>query len=90
MRFGRVAFLAFAITALTGVLRATEQLVAISDLWTTPYGLILVLKAGGVGVMVVLSAIAWRRRQRVMRAEAVVMVLVVLATAFLASFPPPA
>ncbi len=89
-RFSPVALIAFGITALTGVLRATEQLVAISDLWTTPYGIVLVLKASGVGLMIVLSALAWRRRQPLMRVEAAVMVLVVVATALLASFPPPA
>ncbi len=89
-RFSPVALIAFGITALTGVLRATEQLVAVSELWTTPYGLVLLLKAGGVGAMVVLSAIAWRRRRPFMRVEAVVMVLVVVATALLASFPLPA
>ena len=86
-RFSPVALIAFGITALTGVLRATEQLVSISDLWATPYGLVLLLKAGGVGVMIVLSAMAWRRKQPFPRAEAAVMVLVVIATALLASFP---
>lgn len=86
-RFSPVALIAFGVTALTGVLRATEQLTSLSDLWTTPYGLVLTLKVGGVGVMIVLSALAWRRRRPVMRVEAAVMVLVVGATALLASFP---
>lgn len=85
-RFNPVALIAFGITALTGVLRATEQLVSVSDLWTTPYGVVLALKAVGVGVMLALSALALRRRPR-MRVEAAVMVLVVGATALLASFP---
>jgi putative copper export protein len=88
-RFSPVAMIAFGITALTGVLRATEQLVSVSDLWTTPYGVVLALKVGGVGVMILLSALALRRRPR-MRVEAAVMVLVVGATAVLASFPPQA
>jgi putative copper export protein len=86
-RFSPVALIAFGVTALTGVLRATEQVAAISDLWSTPYGVVLALKALGVGVMVVLSAIAWRRRLPVERAEAALAALVVGATAILASFP---
>jgi putative copper export protein len=86
-RFSQVALIAFGVTALTGVLRATEQLNSVSELWTTPYGIVLALKAGGVGVMIVLSALAWRRRRPVLRVEAAVMVLVVGATALLASFP---
>jgi putative copper export protein len=89
-RFNPVALIAFGITALTGVLRATEQLVPISDLWTTPYGVVLALKAAGVAVMIVFSALAWRRSRSLMRVEAAVMVLVVGATALLASFPPQA
>jgi putative copper export protein len=85
-RFSPVALIAFGITALTGVLRATEQLVSLSDLWTTPYGVVLALKVGGVGVMLVLSALALRRRP-VLRVEAAVMMVVVALTALLASFP---
>jgi putative copper resistance protein D len=85
-RFSQVALIAFGVTALTGVLRATEQLNSISDLWTTPYGTVLALKVGGVGVMLVLSALALRKRP-VLRAEAVVMAVVVGLTALLASFP---
>src|SRR5260370_26710452 len=47
-RFGRVAFLAFAITALTGVLRATGAVGRPTDLWATPYGLVLSAKTVGV------------------------------------------
>jgi len=85
-RFSPVALIAFGVTAMTGVLRATEQLVSVSDLWTTPYGMVLALKVAGVGVMLALSALALLRRP-VMRGEAAMMVLVVGATALLASFP---
>ena len=37
LRFGRVAVLAFAMTALTGVVSASTELSGISDLWATPY-----------------------------------------------------
>src|SRR5216683_370792 len=43
-RFGRVAMVAFAFTALTGLLRATEELTGFSDLWQTVYGVVLVAK----------------------------------------------
>jgi putative copper export protein len=89
-RFASVALIAFAVTALTGVLRATEQLHGLSDLWETSYGIVLALKTVGVGIMVLLSSLAWRRGVPVARVEAAVMVLVVAATAVLASFPAPA
>ncbi len=89
-RFGRVALIAFGITALTGALRATEQLTGLSDLWSTPYGLVLSLKSAGIVVMVVLSAAAWRRGTPMAGLEAGLAVLVVGATALLAAFPLPA
>lgn len=89
-RFSRVALIAFGLTALTGVLRATEQLTAVSDLWTTTYGLVLALKSIGVLVMLGLSSLAWRRGLPVARVEAAVAALVVAATAVLAAFPLPA
>jgi putative copper export protein len=88
-RFGGVALIAFAITALTGVLRASDQLHDLSGLWTTSYGEVLALKSVGVGVMLVLSAIAWRRGVPLARAEAALAVVVVGATAVLAAFPAP-
>src|ERR1700730_3788427 len=54
-RFSRVAPLAFAMTALTGLLRATQEVSAVSDLWTTSYGVVLSLKGAGVVAMLVLS-----------------------------------
>jgi putative copper export protein len=85
-RFAGVALIAFAVTALTGVLRATEQLHGVSDLWTTSYGIVLLLKAVGVGIMLLLS-LAWRRGLPVARAEAAAAILVVAATAVLAAYP---
>ena len=86
LRFGRVALIAFGITALTGVLRATEQLHDVSDLWSTAYGIVLGLKSAGVLAMLVLS-VAWRAGRPVARTEAAVGLLVVGATALLAAFP---
>ena len=79
--------IAFGITALTGVLRAAEELAALSDLWSTPYGLVLTLKSAGIAVMLVLSTIAWRRGRPVAGVEAGFAALVVGATALLAAFP---
>jgi putative copper resistance protein D len=88
-RFGGVALIAFAVTALTGVLRASDQLSDLSGLWTTSYGEVLALKSLGVGIMLVLSAVAWRRGVPMARAEAALAVLVVGATSVLAAFPTP-
>lgn len=90
-RFGRVALVAFTITALTGILDATGQLREGSDLWTTSYGLVLSAKSLGVLVMLGLSAWTWRRGRGPIRFEAGVAVLVLAATAALAAYPlPPA
>ncbi len=90
-RFGRVAFIAFAITAFTGVLNATAELSGLADLWTTSYGLVLSAKSAGVLAMLVLSALAWRRGLVLARFEAGVAVAVLAATALLAAYPlPPA
>ena len=85
-RFGRVAAIAFAVTALTGVVRASEQLNDVSDLWTTPYGAVLAVKLAGVLAMLALSA-WWRRGRPMARAEVVAVSVVVAATAVLAAFP---
>jgi len=90
-RFGRVALIAFAFTALSGVLLATNELTGIGDLWATSYGLVLSAKSAGVLAMFVLSALVWRRRLASVRVEAAVAVAVLAATALLAAYPlPPA
>ena len=86
-RFGGVALIAFVVTALTGLLRASDQVHDFSGLWTTSYGVVLALKSSGVAIMLVLSVLAWRRGLPPARAEAGLAVLVVAATALLASFP---
>jgi copper transport protein len=91
VRFGRVAMIAFAITALTGVLRATASLGGFGDLWGTSYGLLLTAKSAGVLAMAVLSLLVWRRGVEVTRIEAGLAVLALAATALLAAYPlPPA
>lgn len=86
-RFGGVALIAFVVTALTGVLRASDQLHDVSGLWTTSYGAVLTLKSVGITIMLVLSSLAWRRGLPVARVEAAFAGLVIAATAALASFP---
>jgi putative copper export protein len=88
-RFSRVAPLAFAITALTGVLRATEELSNASDLWTTSYGVVLSIKTMGVIVMLALSWLLWRRGLPVARFEAAVALGVIAASALLAAYSLP-
>ena len=87
-RFERVAQVAFAVTALTGVLRATEQLQDVNDLWTTAYGEVLAVKIVGVLAMLAVS-LAWRRGSPLARADAAIAVAVVGLTALLAAFPLP-
>jgi putative copper resistance protein D len=88
-RFGRVALIGFAITAMTGVLAAASALSFVSDLWTTSYGVVLSVKSAGVLVMVMLSTLAWRRKFGLMRFEAGIAILVLAATAVLAAAPIP-
>jgi putative copper export protein len=88
-RFAPVAFLAFAVTALTGLLQASAAVGDPGNLRTTPYGLVLTAKIAGVLVMVAISALAWRRGWRFARVEGLVVLFVLAATALLAAFPIP-
>ena len=89
LRFGRIALIAFAITAMTGLVAAASALSFVSDLWTTPYGVALSAKSAGVIVMVALSTLAWRRGFGLVRFEASIAMLVLAATAVLAAAPVP-
>ena len=88
-RFARVALIAFGVTALTGVIQATDRIRDVSELWTTAYGEVLSLKVAGVLAMLALS-LAWRRGLNTARLDAAVAVIVVGLTALLAAFPPQA
>jgi putative copper export protein len=90
VRFGRVALIAFAVTAMTGALAAAPVLGSASDLWTSAYGIVLSIKTAGVLVMVVLSALVWRRGFELVRFEAALALIVLAATAVLAVSPVPA
>jgi copper transport protein len=85
-RFGRVAVVAFVVTAMTGLLRATEKLQDISSLWSTEYGIVLSLKVAGVAAMLLL-ALLWRRGGAWARLDAGLAVIVAGLTALLAAFP---
>lgn len=87
-RFGGVAAGGFAATALTGVVRATESLHEMGDLWTMPYGITLLVKCACIVAMLALS-LGWRRSLPTSRAEAVAAIAVVGATSLLASMPVP-
>jgi putative copper export protein len=88
-RFERVAQVAFAVTALTGLLRVTEHLHDVTELWTTPYGIVLLVKVFGVLAMLAVS-LAWRRGSPMPRTDAGITAGVAGATALLAVFPLPA
>jgi putative copper export protein len=88
-RFGRVAMVAFAFTALTGLLRATEELTGFGDLWQTAYGIVLVAKSVGVLAMLAVAAVTWRRGLPLARSDAVLALAVMAATGLLAAFPNP-
>lgn len=88
-RFAPVAFLAFAITAMTGLLQASAAIGDPSNLFKSPYGLVLAAKTAGVLVMVAISAFAWRRGWRFARVDGVVVLIVLAATALLAAFAIP-
>lgn len=88
-RFGRVAFLAFSITALTGVLRAATVLPDVNSLWTSSYGTVLLVKTAGVLAMLAISALGWRRGWRYARADGLLVLLVLAASALLAAYPMP-
>jgi copper transport protein len=60
-RFSQLAFAAVAVLAVTGVLRAVPEVGSLSALVSTSFGVTLLIKTG---IFVVLMAIAWRNRYR--------------------------
>ena len=60
-RFSTVALGSVAVIAVTGVIRALTELRAVSQLWTTGYGRLLVVKSG---LLLVLLAVGWVNRYR--------------------------
>jgi copper transport protein len=88
-RFTPVALVTFGVTAVTGVLRAVQELGGLGALFTSLYGWTLLAKVLAIGVMVELSFLAWRRIAVWPRAEASLAVVAIGAAALLASFPLP-
>lgn len=90
-RFSRPAAAAFLVTAVTGVVRGGEELGRPLDLVASAYGRVLTAKVLAVGVMAVLSVLAWRRMLLAPRLEGAAALMVVGAAALLTAFPlPPA
>lgn len=90
-RFTPPALIAFAATAVSGVVRAAQELGSLGELFGSGYGLVLVVKTLLVLLMAQLSVFAWRRVMVQPRAEAAIALGVIAAAALLAAFPlPPA
>jgi copper transport protein len=90
-RFTPVALVTFVVTAVTGVLRALQEVGSLASLFTSPYGWTLIAKVVAIGLMIELSFLAWRRIAVWPRLEASLAIIAIGAGALLASFPlPPA
>lgn len=90
-RFTPPALAAFAMTTVTGLIRAVQEVGSWSDLIGSTYGIVLVAKVLLVGLMVQFSVLAWRRIAIFPRGEASAAILVIGAAALLSAFPlPPA
>jgi copper transport protein len=100
-RFSTVAAFALAVVAATGVVRAFGQLHRWSDLWSSGYGVVVMVKIGLILVLVTLGAVNRYRNvpradadlkplRRVSRVEVVVGAVTLAAASVLASLAPPA
>ena len=100
--FSPLALGAAAIAVITGSVSALSHLGPLSDLWTTDYGRMLLLKLVGVMGVAISGAYNWRRLkprlgtepatgqlQRSAAAETGLALLVLLATAILVALPTP-
>ncbi len=90
-RFSPIALGAFSVTVATGIAGGIQEVGSLRALFTSAYGLVLLVKGFAVLLMAQLSILAWRRMVRSMRVEAAAAVVVIAAAALLAAFPlPPA
>jgi len=100
-RFSTVAAFTIAIIAATGVVRALGELNRWSDLWTSGYGIVVIVKSGLILLLASLGAVNRYRNvprvgsdlgglRRVSRVEVVVGVVTLAAASVLASLAPPA
>ncbi|HEY6867399.1 MAG TPA: CopD family protein [Candidatus Eisenbacteria bacterium] len=100
--FSPLALSAVPVLAAFGLVTAWTHLHAIRALWTTPYGVTLIVKLCVVAVVLALGAWNWRRQKRRMdsdagaaalqrsaRAELAVAAVVLAVTAVLVSLPSP-
>jgi len=102
-RFSPMALFSSGLLVLTGLTTAWRHLGTFSALWSTPYGITLIVKLCFVGAVVALGAWNWRRMspllgteetahaiRRSATAEVSVTVAVLVITAILVSLPAPA
>jgi putative copper export protein len=100
--FSPLALVCGILVVLTGLLNAVRHLGTVSDLWSTPYGIALVVKLVLVACVFGLGAWNWRRQRprlgsedaavsirRSARSELTAAALVLVATAVMVSFPAP-
>lgn len=99
-RFSRMAGVTLAVVALTGGVRALDEVGRWGALWSTSYGRVVLLKVGLLLVLITLGALnryrnvrragtALRGLRRVSRAEIAVATVALLASATLAGLAPP-
>jgi copper transport protein len=101
-RFSPLALVSSGLLALTGLITAWRHLHVLSNLWSTPYGLTLIVKLCLVLCVVGLGAWNWRRMtprlgeesaahalRRSASAEIGVAAVVLVVTAILVSLPAP-
>lgn len=101
-RFSPLALTAFALLAFTGLNTAWRHLKRLDALWTTSYGVALIIKLCVVAIVVALGAWNWRRQRPLLGTESAAAVLqrsatyeviaatvVLLITSVLVSLPSP-
>lgn len=99
-RFSKVAGIALLVVVVTGSIRAFDELDAVGDLVTTPYGRVLSVKLAALGGLIAFGALNRYRNvprvteglgglRRVSRAELVLASAVLAASALLAGLAPP-
>ena len=100
--FSPLALVASGLLAIFGVITAWRSLKYLAALWTTPYGITLIIKLMAVAAVVALGAWNWRRQKPKLGSEAgahalrrsasielAVAAVVLMITAVLASLPSP-
>jgi len=92
-RFSRIALVSVLVVGATGVGRALAELSAVSQLWTTSYGKVILVKTALFALLLVLgwisrSLLASARLRLSVSAELVVLLGLVAAVAVLTALPP--